>query len=120
MTHTPGPWSVGFDANSWEDGGVSVLADGRGMVCSITNKLNGLYQDSAGDGSLLTPRTIGHQEANARLIAAAPEMLAALRAARDDLSDLLEVAHLTDEGEADTTEVLDQVIAAIAKAEGRE
>ena len=55
-----------------------------------------------------------------RLMAAAPEMLAALRAARDDLSDLLEVAHLTDEGVADTTAVLDQVIAAIAKAEGRE
>jgi hypothetical protein len=55
-----------------------------------------------------------------RLLAAAPEMLAALRAARDDLSDLLEVAHLTDEGVADTTAVLDQVIAAISKAEGRE
>jgi hypothetical protein len=54
-----------------------------------------------------------------RLLAAAPAMLAALRAARDDLSDLLEVADLTDEGVADTTEVLNQVIAAIAKAEGR-
>jgi hypothetical protein len=86
MSHTPGPWSVGFDANSWEDGGVSVLADGRGMVCSITNKLNGLYQDRAGDGRLLTPRTIGHQEANARLIAAAPDLLAALIRMRDEFN----------------------------------
>lgn len=54
-----------------------------------------------------------------RLLAAAPEMLDALRLARDDLSDILEVADLTDEGVTYTTEVLNKVIAAIAKAEGR-
>lgn len=59
-------------------------------------------------------------EGTARLIASAPKLLVALRLARDDLSDLLEVADLTDEGVADTTEVLNKVIAAIAKAEGRD
>jgi len=53
------------------------------------------------------------------VLMAAPELLEALRLARDDLSDLLEAADLTDEGVADTTEVLNKVIAAIAKAEGR-
>lgn len=101
MSHTPGPWTVQ---------GQAVLSDRpypewkQIAEVRIGNADN--WSDPEG-------------ESNARLIAAAPELLAALRAARDDLSDLLEVADLTDEGVADTTAVLNQVIAAIATAEGR-
>jgi len=55
-----------------------------------------------------------------RLMAAAPEMLAALRAARDQLIDLYEELYADDEEDNDVTEAVDMVIAAIAKAEGRE
>lgn len=97
MAHTPGPW--------WVDG------PGEGIEVHDTFGRTASVWGEGGAG--------GEAWDNARLIAAAPELLAALRAARDDLSDLLEVADLTDEGVADTTAVLNQVIAAIAKAEGR-
>jgi hypothetical protein len=105
MSHTPGPWAV--DDDTLEIFSI-VPGHSTGWIAKV------LGNDDNG-----RPLSPDEMAANARLIAAAPEMLSALRAARDDLSDLLEVAHLTDEGVADTTAVLDQVIAAIAKAEGR-
>jgi len=66
-------------------------------------------------------RIEGHSdEAIARLIAAAPEMLDALREARDTLTEMYEAAYPGDESDNDVTEVIDMVIAAIAKTEGRE
>jgi hypothetical protein len=59
-------------------------------------------------------------EAIAELMAAAPEMLDALREARDTLTEMYEAAYPGDESDNDVTEVIDMVIAAIAKAEGRE
>jgi len=97
MSHTPGPW---------------VFREPEG------DELHEIYAENGGE-LICFPVWTHNQKENIPLIAAAPEMLSALRAARDDLSDLLEVAHLTDEGVADTTAVLDQVIAAIAKAERR-
>ena len=58
--------------------------------------------------------------ADARLIAAAPELLASLKAAKNELIDLYEAAYPDDESENDTTAVIDRVIAAIDAAEGRE
>jgi NAD(P)H-dependent FMN reductase len=55
-----------------------------------------------------------------RLLAAAPEMLASLKAAKNELIDLYEAAYPDDESENDTTAVIDRVIAAIDAAEGRE
>jgi hypothetical protein len=55
-----------------------------------------------------------------RLLAAAPEMLDALREARDTLTEMYEAAYPNDESDNDVTETIDMVIAAIAKAEGSE
>ena len=55
-----------------------------------------------------------------RLLAAAPEMLSALREARGTLTELYEAAYPDDESDNDVTDVIDMVMAAIAKAEGRE
>jgi NAD(P)H-dependent FMN reductase len=54
-----------------------------------------------------------------RLLAAAPELLASLKAAKNELIDLYEAAYPDDESENDTTAVIDRVIAAIDAAEGR-
>ena len=60
--HTPGPWNVGHeDENTGE---IEVISDGRPYVCLV---LPGAIDE-------VTP-------ANARLIAAAPELLEALQVA---------------------------------------
>lgn len=60
MTHyTPGPWNV----HKLPDGSHHVMADHWGASVALT-----LYPDSGSEG----------REANARLIAAAPDMLKAL------------------------------------------
>ena len=55
----------------------------------------------------------------AALFEAAPEMLAVLRDAKSELIYLYEEVYPDDESDNDTTEVIDRVIAAINKAEGR-
>ena len=89
--HTPRPWSCS-GRKGWYDicGDVSSGSDEK-WICEVA----------------------GH--ANARLIAAAPDLLAALKAFTDAFPDLIEY-------ETDAPEVLaslaKQVAAAIAKAEG--
>ena len=76
--HTPGPWSITFtiigaDKEMWPS---AVVSPEKGSVDTIC------------DFSFLTTRNIAVQQANALLIAAAPEMLEALRAigAPDEVS----------------------------------
>jgi hypothetical protein len=92
--HTPGPWFVVEDENCgrW----IFPNKDGRGF---------------AQDGSYLAicAEVIGG--ANARLIAAAPDLLAALKAAIEDAGWAY--------ASFCRCEVCEQVRAAIAKAEGR-
>lgn len=83
--HTPGPWHINRDGNDVEN------VNDAG-VCAM-------YADET-------------SEANARLIAAAPEMLEALRIAVNNVPwSMLP---------ADTNPILDQIVAAIAKAERRD
>lgn len=61
----------------------------------------------------------GDYEGTARLVAAAPELLDALRQAKDQLIELYEQVYADDEGDNDTADVIDAIISAIDKAEGR-
>jgi citrate lyase beta subunit len=76
-THTPGPWKVSaLDARTIGPSRLLVCADSGGEV----PQLQGV--------AIVTLRT-GETEANARVIAAAPELLAALKAAEADLDAAL-------------------------------
>lgn len=88
--HTPGPWKV----NSL----TRIEAADFGLVASIR-------------GGLESPET----HANARLIAAAPDMLGALKECVIEISQLRNVRKLTTSEEV----ALDLARSAIAKAEGR-
>lgn len=95
--HTKGPWRIGYV----DDLAVHAEAD-AGRICRA-------------DPSLLT---MAQAKANARLIAAAPELLAALKETWGKLY-LLRLHVLSKEVSADLSASLDSIAAAIAKAEGR-
>lgn len=77
---TPGKWTFGWQANDWSDGDASVTAPGSGLICTITNKVDGLWCDGVYPPVFEIKRTHEHQEWNARFIADA----------RDDVLWLLE------------------------------
>lgn len=100
MKHTPGPWAV-----SKYNHRIKIIkeldAEVYVVVCYLKNN---------------------HAEANARLIAAAPDLLEAARLGLDFakivLQDYLEVG--ANEEDTIATEVINKIEAAIQKAEGRE
>ena len=91
--HTPGPWEIieGFISARFSDGEVYDICDPR---CAPA-----------------TPDLVGEMEANADLIAAAPDLLAALERAYAVLRD--------DEGYRTYNPVMRKISDAIAKARGR-
>ena len=94
MSHTPGPWTVGITGG--QERAVFQESDPCGHICKFP-------------GSLWGP-SAEEKTANARLIAAAPDMLAVLKA-------------LQEEGPYMATRWImlqDRVSEVIAKAEGRE
>lgn len=99
-THTPGPWTATEGRNGFGDFLNYVFKDGK-MVASL----------NLADGDTTYQR--GITQANARLIAAAPELLAALKLAELELTSLHETKGLYFTG------LLETLRAAIAKAEGR-
>ena len=108
--HTPGPWVVG---NRYTATGV--YTTNGGLVANTHGAQRNFRRDEH----------IIEQDANARLIAAAPDMLEALRAARAEIVSL-EWAHFNEFGRPGDTfdawlsnnEALPVIDAAIAKAEG--
>lgn len=116
-THTPGPWSI--TSISQETGNIGVgHRDLRIVIAEVTNAasfadmLSGAMSRGGGGFSQDDCHT---QFANARLIAAAPEMLEALKAAKTLTENMAEF------GSCNSGELFDaawtSVRAAIAKAE---
>lgn len=103
MSHTPGPWRAGIAGNHRVYG-----PDGTehaGLIAQVFS--TGL------------PNTSGVARANANLIAAAPDLLAALEAAYDALSDMAKRApELGITLGDDDLKAIAQARAAIAKAKG--
>lgn len=95
--HTPGPWQA-------EEASV------RGITQEWFVRVDG---DDIAIASDIRDRNGNHSEANARLIAAAPELLEAL----EDLASLAEAA-MREVGEYDIEAELADARAAIAKATG--
>jgi hypothetical protein len=96
--HTPGPWAI-----DWNVSRLDVFsADAATLVATIRRSaLSAAIDDAA--------------KADARLIAAAPELLAELRAARDYLSCIPESAA---GGDDDAGRLVKRIDALIAKATG--
>jgi len=93
-THTPGPWSLEVDA---------VISDAtEAHICTVLGGEGTRFIDDEDNQECL---------ANARLIAAAPDLLDALKEVQDWANDGFRVA-LRDDQKA-------KIAAAIAKAEGR-
>lgn len=97
-THTPGPWQV-----RKVDGHLSIFVPSeRGLTCEIAERIGGeVFKDASG-----AYRDYSRVEANARLIAAAPDLLEALVAVLNYCVD--------DEGQP----TIATARAAIAKATG--
>jgi hypothetical protein len=92
MAHTPGPWTaVECDGNAAD---LAIAVSDGGYVCY----------------SVAT-------EADAELIAAAPEMLSVLRTALNELVYLYEEVYADDDSDNDTTAAIDAITDVIAKAE---
>lgn len=98
MGHTPGPWA--YDADSKE-----VFASAEQYGCGWIALVEGNDSDDQ-------PLAAEMQAANARLIAAAPELLAALK-------ELVDYDDGSNEPGEFGYEILQRCKAAIAKAEGR-
>ena len=96
MTHTPGPWKVADQ--------FYILMDDD-VACEVAKVCDENIDDDM----------VGQCDADARLIAAAPEILAALRNCRDWLVCITGHANLEDTERG----YLEAATAAIAKAEGR-
>ena len=73
-THTPGPWAA--------DPVTLMVTSERGLVCVVEDRVHADYDNSA------------EIEANARLIASAPDLLAALR----ELEQLV-TSHIVEEAD---------------------
>lgn len=97
--HTPGPWEVNTPVSIRMGGSSLLLLEYKGRPVPMGGRL-----------LLLGVPTLGERRANAQLIAAAPDLLAALEIAwRWQNSDL-----------ADEDEILNIMALAIAKAKGKE
>jgi hypothetical protein len=115
--HTPGPWAV--ENPMGEDIGLWIVQDGLearqwSCIAVVTDDEDGTARDEGG-------RFIGRNEqrANARVIAAGPDMLKALHEAYDRLSADYQNLSTGNWHDPDAALVASTVLDAIAKAEGR-
>jgi hypothetical protein len=100
--HTPGPWGVSAELHNRDER--FILSDGEGGPVIAAVWPMGEDFDGTDDGT---------REANARLVAAAPELFEALRATSDDLADLSGL--LADRHAVVLNTIRDRIDAALAK-----
>ena len=114
-THTPGPWVVGQidpPKSDWDQGGVRIDAPGFEQLCYVWNETHRFGMDGKADPS--KPFGSGNAEADGRLIAASPSMLALLQEA----DRLYSTYALTATGGLEVGAWINNVRAAIAAATG--
>ena len=114
--HTPGPWRVA------EPTGFIYAANpyiGHDMLVAQVRGWGHLTGTGGGGCAFDEDKAIAIQEANARLIAAAPDLLAALKEAENALADYIPTIEKTGASLNYGHKVLARCRAAIAKAEGR-
>lgn len=103
MKHTPGPWKANGPSpgniKGFDDGGDYAIISG-GIIAEAFHRID--------------DNTFVDAEANARLIAAAPELLATLKFALAEISDMTTDAF----SKGADKEARDRMKQAIAKAEG--
>jgi hypothetical protein len=108
-SHTPGPWH-------WDSDPVKGDPTGRirYRVCTTGKTITQVYYSSFEGGHT-------NAVADAKLIAAAPDLLEALKKAASELEQYVDFQQKSDylEYAADTQKKLDAINAIIAKAEGR-
>jgi hypothetical protein len=109
--HTPGPWNADknfMGPDTYGDGNsIPVFPRGGGVaICDVVAV--------TGEG-LSRPDVQARAEANARLIAAAPQMLEALRAALEAMGDTYDAR---DAAGTEGEQLRDQIAEAIAAATG--
>jgi len=108
MSHTPGPWVVWGPSSN--DGEAEVVSnqDGSKTVCWTADT----YNEDEGEGEVTS-----EDQSNARLIAAAPELLSALKVLFEDWMTL--VGKDLKELDEDVSQIWSHCEAVIAKAEGK-
>ena len=110
--HTPGPWNISWARSGQRLEGARIRAKELDLVCYVPSDRIGPTDEDPGE------RMSDEQQANARLIAAAPELLEALEGFVRDL----ERGPWGADGPPITHPALqryEQAKGAIAKAEGR-
>ena len=117
--HTPGPWTVALARKEHvHQTDHHIVADGR-YIAHVDNRAF-----HYGEGLSVTEQGLAEGVANAHLMGAAAEMLAALKIAAVHVSQYLEYGgpcrHELNVCFCDLRSDLQKVVAAIAKAEGRQ
>ena len=100
--HTPAPW------RTWESGPAHFVVAENEQIVAITSR----FGSKGGEDVTMTTR-LSEAEANARLISAAPELLAALEATASKLMEYRQTGYTTG-----WDKPLSDARAAIAKATG--
>lgn len=109
--HTPGPWTMCFRSGDMSEGTVERGSDLVAIVCGANY---GAWRDAPDEGD-------AEFEANTRLIAAAPDLLAALKSALGALEEMQRIwaPHAAANGfSTKDSAMIVSLKAAIAKAEG--
>lgn len=120
VAHTPGPWTAADRFGNFGDHNRSERDAPTGQISRFSYSV----RDTEGfivahcTNPLVTMQS-ERSEANARLIAEAPNLLAACIEAVEQITDHIEAADLADDDDHPLAGLREQLRAAIAKAEGR-